>query len=226
MSRVLLDAVRSPGRRPGVCLAGGIDSRAGVHQKGDNQTIQTQDFSENENQNHSDIESGLLSCSANTCVTDNTNGKTSCHTSQTDSETSSELNESSVQRNLLTQIVCNQDRDDQPVDTNDTGHDNGDNVLDNQVRSEDSHSTNTDTSLGGTIGGSEAGEDDGGGATQRTEEGLDSSSISDHIVYLRRNDAIRCVEDGIDGADVRVIARALAQKTRGNSNYSPHRRGY
>lgn len=36
----------------------------------------TQDFSENENQNHSDIETGLLSSSTNTGVTDNTNSKT------------------------------------------------------------------------------------------------------------------------------------------------------
>jgi hypothetical protein len=185
MSRVLLDAVRSPGRRPGVCLAGGIDSRAGVHQKGDNQTIQTQDFSENENQNHSDIESGLLSCSANTCVTDNTNGKTSCHTSQTDGETCSQLNETSVQGDLLSQIVCNQDRHDQTVDTDDTRHDNGDNVLDDQVRSEDGHSTDTDTSLGSSIGSSEAGEDDGRGAAKGTEKGcVNGAKFGGHLDRL------------------------------------------
>lgn len=35
----------------------------------------TQDFSENENQNHSDVEAGLLSSSTNTGVTDDTNSK-------------------------------------------------------------------------------------------------------------------------------------------------------
>ena len=36
----------------------------------------TQDFSENENQNHSNVESGLLGCPTDTSITDNTNGKT------------------------------------------------------------------------------------------------------------------------------------------------------
>ena len=51
-------------------------------------------------------------------------------------------------------------------------------TLDNQVRSEDGHSTDTDTSLGGSIGSSEAGEDDGRGATKGTEERLYSMYIS------------------------------------------------
>jgi len=49
-------------------------------------------------------------------------------TSQTDSETSTQLNEASVQRELLGQVIGDQDRHDQTVDTNDTSHDNGDNV--------------------------------------------------------------------------------------------------
>lgn len=36
----------------------------------------TQDFSENENQNHSDVKTGLLSSSTDTGVTHNTNSKT------------------------------------------------------------------------------------------------------------------------------------------------------
>lgn len=49
-------------------------------------------------------------------------------------------------------------------------------TLDNQVGAEDSHAANPDTGLGGTIGSSEAGEDNGGRAAQRTKEGLKSSS--------------------------------------------------
>ena len=114
----------------------------------------TQDFSENENQNHSNVESGLLSCSTDTSVTNDTNGKTarstvsfnhigkqplreinlpSCHTSQTDRETSTELDKPCVQGNLLVQVVCDQDRNDQPIDTNDTSHDNGNNVYKQSV---------------------------------------------------------------------------------------------
>lgn len=49
-------------------------------------------------------------------------------------------------------------------------------TLDDQIGAEDSHAANPDTGLGGTIGSSEAGEDDGGRAAQRTKEGLKSSS--------------------------------------------------
>ena len=34
-------------------------------------------------------------------------------------------------------------------------------TLDDQVRTEDTHGADTDTSLGGTVGGAETGEDDG-----------------------------------------------------------------
>lgn len=45
-------------------------------------------------------------------------------------------------------------------------------TLNNQVWPQDGHPANTDTSFGGSIGSSETSEDDGGGATQCTEEGL------------------------------------------------------
>lgn len=49
-------------------------------------------------------------------------------TGQTDSETGTQLNETGVKRKLLGQVVGDQDRHDQTVYTNDTSHDNGDNV--------------------------------------------------------------------------------------------------
>ena len=45
-------------------------------------------------------------------------------------------------------------------------------TLDDQVRSENTHGGNTDTRLGSTVGGTQAGEDDSGCATHRTEERL------------------------------------------------------
>ena len=53
----------------------------------------TKDFSENEDKNHANEESGLLSSSTNTGVTNNTNSEASSKTSETDSQTSTELNE-------------------------------------------------------------------------------------------------------------------------------------
>ena len=45
-------------------------------------------------------------------------------------------------------------------------------TLDDQVRPEDTHGRDTNTSLCGTVGGTEAGEDDGGRAAHRSEERL------------------------------------------------------
>jgi hypothetical protein len=70
----------------------------------------------------------LLSSSSNAGITDNTNGETSSETSKTDGETSTELNETSVEGKILSKTIGNQDGDDQTVDTNDTSHNNGDNV--------------------------------------------------------------------------------------------------
>jgi len=133
----------------------------GVHEQGNNETVKTQDFGENENQDHSDEQPGLLGGSSHTGVTDNTNGETSSHTRKTNRETGTELDEAGEEGSLLLQTVGDQDGDDETVDTDNTSHDDGDNVLDDQVRAEDTHGADTDTSLGSTVGGTEAGEDDG-----------------------------------------------------------------
>jgi len=133
----------------------------GVHEQGNNETVKTQDFGENENQDHSDEQPGLLGGSSHTGVTDNTNGETSSHTRKTNRETGTELDEAGEEGGLLLQTVGDQDGDDETVDTDNTSHDDGDNVLDDQVRAEDTHGADTDTSLGSTVGGTEAGKDDG-----------------------------------------------------------------
>jgi hypothetical protein len=53
-----------------------IGGSLGVHQECHDKTVQTQDFGENENQNHSNEESGLLSVTTNASVTDNTDSET------------------------------------------------------------------------------------------------------------------------------------------------------
>ena len=45
-------------------------------------------------------------------------------------------------------------------------------TLDDEIRSQDSHGGDTDASFGRAVGGAEAGEDDGAGATHRSEERL------------------------------------------------------
>ena len=65
----------------------------GVENEGDDETVETQDLSENENQNHSDEEPGLLGSSADTSISHNTDGKASSKTGKTDTEASTHVNE-------------------------------------------------------------------------------------------------------------------------------------
>jgi hypothetical protein len=88
----------------------------------------TQDFCENENQNHADKETGLLGSSSDTGIADNTNGEPGGKTSKTDRQPSTELDESSIQRKLLLQAIGDKDRHDQAVDTDNTSHNDGNNV--------------------------------------------------------------------------------------------------
>jgi hypothetical protein len=65
----------------------------------------TQDFGENQNQNHADEQTGLLSSASDTGVTNNTNSETSGKTSKTDRQTSTELDEASVKGQVLLQTI-------------------------------------------------------------------------------------------------------------------------
>jgi hypothetical protein len=59
-------------------------------------------------------------------------------------------------------------------------------TLDDQVRAKDTHGRDTNTSLGGTVGSTKAGEDNGGGAAHGTEEGLQIRELL-FIVDRRRH---------------------------------------
>lgn len=152
-------------------LTSNILSGSGVQQQSNNQTVQTQDFGENQDQKHTDEQSWLLGVTSDTSVTDNTNGKTSSQTGQTDSQTSTQLDEAGVQSLGLLQRVSDQDGDNQTVNSNNTGQNNWDDTLEQQVWSQDTGGTHTNTRLGSTVRGTETGEDDGGGTTDGTKEG-------------------------------------------------------
>lgn len=57
-------------------MASDFGGRLGVHEQCYDQPVQTQHFGENEDQNHSDEEFGLLGRATDTSVTDNTNSET------------------------------------------------------------------------------------------------------------------------------------------------------
>lgn len=89
----------------------------------------TQNFRENEDENHADEEARLLSSATDTGVTNNSDSETSSQTSKTDRETGTELDETGVKSIiLLLQFPGNEHRDDEAVNSNDTSHNDGHNV--------------------------------------------------------------------------------------------------
>ena len=51
-------------------------------------------------------------------------------------------------------------------------------TLDDEIRAQDTHSSNANTGLGGTVGGTEAGEDNSASATHGAEEGLEVRKLA------------------------------------------------
>lgn len=105
---------------------------------------------------HPNEEPGLLCSTSYTCVADDTNSKTSGESRETNRETSTELDEASIKGHGGLEVTRDKNRDDETVNGNDTGHDDGYDTLDEEIRAEDTHGGNTDTGLCGTVGGSEA----------------------------------------------------------------------
>lgn len=52
-------------------------------------------------------------------------------------------------------------------------------TLDDQVGAKNTHGSNANTRLGGTVRGTQAGEDDGNGATHGSKEGLKNRHVSE-----------------------------------------------
>jgi len=144
-----------------VRLAGDVQVGPGVHEKRDDETVETcrseyslaheipsnslccspeyfiqdrktkqhtQHLCENENQNHADEQPGLLRGTPDAGVADDADRESGGQTGETDGEAGAELDEARVQGRLLLQVVGDEDADDQAVDADDTGHDDGDDV--------------------------------------------------------------------------------------------------
>jgi len=62
-------------------------------------------------------------------------------------------------------------RHDEAVDTQHSSHDNRDDVLHNEVGVHHTHGRKADAGLGGSVGGSDVGENKGGGDSHEAEEG-------------------------------------------------------
>jgi len=153
------------------CVAGGW-ALLGVEDERDNETVQTENFSKDKNQNHADKELWLLPGTTDTGITHDADGVTCCETGDTDGEAGAKVNESFEEWVLgsFGETASNEHRDNEAVDGNDTSHDNRDNRLHDKLRVHDSHVGNTDAGLGGAVTSSEGREDHGCGGAHNTEE--------------------------------------------------------
>jgi hypothetical protein len=64
------------------------------------------------------------------------------------------------------------DCDDKAVDTQNTSHNDWNEGSEDQFGSEDTHTANTDTGLGSAVGSAQVAEDQSGGDSHETEEGV------------------------------------------------------
>jgi len=141
MNGVLSASFRRTGAVP---LALNVGLCLGVHEQRDNEAIKTQDFGENENKNHSDEKSRLLCSTTHASVSNDANGEPSGQTRETDTQTSAELDERCKEGKLLREVVGNQDGHDEAVNTNDTSHNDRNDIFDDEIRTQDTHGRDAD----------------------------------------------------------------------------------
>jgi len=156
----------------------------GVHDEGNDKSVKTQDLSENEDQDHADEQTWLLSGSSYTCITDDTNSETGSKTRETDTKTCTKLHKAGVEGHVDSETTGNQDGYDESVNGNDTSHDNGDGTLHHEIRTKDGHGRDADTGFCCTITSANARKDNRTCATESTEEGGVDGAVFGHGVEV------------------------------------------
>ena len=69
-------------------------------------------------------------------------------------------------------LALENDSHDQAVNTKDTSHNDGNERLEDELVLEDTDGSDTNTSLGSTVGGAQVAENESSGDTHETEEGV------------------------------------------------------
>lgn len=81
-----------------ICDCAGASRLFRVQVDGHNQTVQTQHFGENQDQNHADKQARLLGSAADASITDNADGKAGGEAGETDRQTSAQMDEAPAAR--------------------------------------------------------------------------------------------------------------------------------
>lgn len=133
------------------------------YDQSDDESVQTECFSENQNKHHTGEKSFLLRVSSDacirsiaTCVSDDSDGQSGSQTRETAAQSGAEvrvrLEELVV---VLVHVSEDDDRHDQTVQTQDTGQDDWDDGLDDEIRSQDRDRADAEAGLRGSVGASE-----------------------------------------------------------------------
>ena len=139
----------------------------GHNDNGHDQTVQGQSLSENQHQNHTDEDLLLLTTSANTGISSNTNRKTGSQARQTTAQSSSQMTVS-VEARVVSSILSgsldyglgkrsvstrihHNDRSNQSVDTQNTSHNDGKHVSHDGIGLEHSHRAYTHSGLSSSV---------------------------------------------------------------------------
>lgn len=154
--------------------------------------VETENFSENQNQNHAHEDAALVHVGSDSFVADNTYAVSGCKTRHANGDAAGKVHETAEQAvaGLGVEVLCDEDGYDEGIDSDNTGHDNGDETLrggllsavrvmwifpgperrtvvhllanlHDQVWPECSHARNANTRFGGTVCCSCAAEDHG-----------------------------------------------------------------
>jgi len=128
--------------------------------KSDDESVQSQGLSENQNKDHSDENGRLLGVCSDSSVSDNSNAQTGSQRWKSAAKSSSQvfishLSSVSSGRDLLS----DDDGNDHSVDSQDTSHDDWNDGFHDKTRLQDSHRTDSDSTLGGSVRSSQVSED-------------------------------------------------------------------
>ncbi|TMS36953.1 hypothetical protein L596_003998 [Steinernema carpocapsae] len=111
-------------------------------------------------EDHSNEETGLLGSSADSGVSDDSDSVSGSKTAKAAGEAGGEMGKSLVEGVASAggaDLALQDHGDDQAVDTNDTGHNDGDDRLHDQLGTHHSHGADADGGLGRSVGGSKDG---------------------------------------------------------------------
>jgi len=115
--------------------------------QGHDQPVQSEGFREDQDQDHGNVKSWLLAVCSYSGVSHYTNSKTCCQPRKTTRQARRQMGVSVVRAVCRANVLNDDDADDEAVYTQDTCHDDWNDVSHDTIRRKDTHAANADTAL-------------------------------------------------------------------------------